>query len=92
MFRSLGSDSSLIERVEALEAAKIKLEEELAEARGSPTPQHTTSHHDMSTSIALCDTGWVVSEIIKFLYNVSNYKYWGVNILVYLAIQKVKVQ
>lgn len=57
MFRSLGSDSSLIERVEALEAAKIKLEEELAEARGSPTPQHNTSHHDMSTSIALCDTG-----------------------------------
>jgi len=46
---SMGSESSLLERVEALEAAKVKLEAELAEARSSP------SHHDMSTSIALCD-------------------------------------
>ncbi|XP_046675481.1 RB1-inducible coiled-coil protein 1-like isoform X2 [Homalodisca vitripennis] len=52
---SVGSESSLLERVEALEAAKVRLEAELAEARSSPTPHGTPSHQDMSTSIALCD-------------------------------------
>jgi len=57
---SLNSESSLLERVEALEAAKEKLEAELAEARGSPSPHSSVTaptHQDMSTSIAaLCDS------------------------------------
>ncbi|XP_054281872.1 RB1-inducible coiled-coil protein 1 isoform X3 [Macrosteles quadrilineatus] len=60
---SLTSEGSLLERVEALEAAKVKLEAELAEARGSSPNTSVTlassapTHQDMSTSIAaLCDS------------------------------------
>lgn len=65
-FRSGGSEScSLLDRVEALEIAKIQLEKELYEAR-KHTPR---THQDMSTSVALVDmlVSIVLVKVILFI-------------------------
>lgn len=56
VIRSRGSDISLLERVEALETAKMRLKAELAEARAQLIQNATPTHQDMSTSISLIDT------------------------------------
>lgn len=53
---SRGSDICLLERVEALETAKVRLKAELAEARAQLIQHATPTHQDMSTSISLIDT------------------------------------